>query len=616
MNAQFQRLVLRGIICEKLGVWDPIPFAEVIAIPSQQRPTAANAPSRRESRQMSRDEMEKTAGDQRVVRGRTDENGEMEASFGPAEGAWDVYVCIRAIRTPGGEKPTKELREEVCLFAGTYAFERGRLIVSITSKLYCLLKRRADAWTIAGRVTVCGTDKPAGGVTVTAMDTDWLQHDNLGSDVTNASGIFRIDYPGSRFRQGTWLDIELFGGPDVFFRIVDGDGNVLLNEPPATGRGPGRHDRSACFCVNLCVEIGGPGDGGEGGEPSPNAWVSVGSAFEIPTPGDLNDFDADGYAGAARFALYSTVPMRGYVGRLTGGGNPIEYRFRASTTTAPNGAPAVPEASFTRLVDGSGPTPLFTTTFLGHLVRTSPFKMVAVHATAADLKPGGWLNVNDVVQAAFAAEPDFAGLTLGTDVLWGRGTELVRLDTTGLTTEPDVPDGAANAGQGVPGANQIAIEKFAFRFDIREVLGDGTPVGPLPHNGTTLNAAIINNNPMFIKFDMAGAPACDPQTGSVELAYTVYHPHLRSVSLHVRANNPAIYNNVQTDVPPPANGILPITGNTDPTRTQVFNPSFTITPAITVQCAYLATLTAVPRLHTGESAHDGVTAPQLVFFWS
>jgi hypothetical protein len=615
MNAQFQRLVLRGIICDRLGVWDPIPFAEVLAIPSRQRPTAADAPTRRESKQLSREEMEKMGGDQRVVRGRTDENGEMEASFGPAEGAWDVYVCIRAIRTPGGETPTKELREEVCLFAGTYAFERGRLAVGITSKLYCLLKRRADWWTIAGRVTLCDTDKAVGGVTVTAMDTDWLQHDNLGSAVTNASGIFRIDYPGSKFRQGTWLDLELFGGPDVFFRIVDGDGNVLLNEPPSAGRGPGRHDRGACFCVNLCVQVGG-GDDGDGtvGEPSPNAWVSVGSAFEIPTPGDMNDFDADGYAGAAKFALYSTVTMRGYVGRLTGGGNPIEYRFRTSTTTAPNGGAPVAEANFTRNVDGTGTEPLFATTFLGHLVRTSPFKMVAVHATAADLKAGGWLNVNDVVQAAFAAEPGFAGLTLGVDVLWGRGDALMGVATPALTTHPDVPAGAANAGAAVPAGSQIAIEKFAFRFDIREVAPDGTPIGPLPHDGTTLNAAVVNNNPIVVRLALSGTAACEPQSGSVELAYTVYHPHLQSAALHVRSNDWA-YNANQTDAPPPADGILPLSGNTNPARTQVFNPSFTITPALTQQCGYLATLSGVPRLHTGDSAHQGAS-DQVVFFWS
>lgn len=616
MNAQFQKLVLRGILCDKLRVWDAIPYADVIAVPSRDRVSAADAPSRRESRQLSRDEMERLAGEGRVVRGRTDENGELEASFGAAEGAWDVYVCIRAVRTPAGEKATKELRQEVCLFAGTYGFEQGRLSAWVTTRLYCLLKRRADAWTIAGHVTACGTDKALGGVKVTAFDTDWIAHDDLGTATTDASGRFRIDYPGSKFRQGTWLDVELFGGPDVFFRITDGGGTVLLDEPASAGRGPGRHDRGACFCVDLCVPIGAGegGEGGQGGEPSPNAWVSVGSAFEIPVPGDLNGFDADGYAGAAKYALYSTVTMRGYVGRLTSGGNPVEYRFRVSDATAPNGAPAVPEASFTRVVDGSGAAPLFSTTFLGHLVRTSPFKAVPVYATAGNLKPGGWLNVNDVVQAAFAAEPTFAGLTLGNQVLWGRGTELMGVDTARLTTQPDIPADAAAAGQGVPAANQIAIEKFAFRFDIREVAADGTPIAALPHNGTTLNAAVINNNPLFIKIALAGTAACEPQTGSVELAYSVYHPHLASVSLHVCSNDEA-YDHYQTDAPPPADGILPLSGNTDPARTQVFNPSFAVSPALTQQCAYKATLRATPRQHTGEAAQESVPK-DVIFFWS
>ena len=83
------------------------------------------------------------------------------------------------------------------------------------------------------------------------------------------------------------------------------------------------------------------------------------------------------------------------------------------------------------------------------------------------------------------------------------GDALMAVSTPGLTTQPDVPGAAANAGQAVPAGNQIAIEKFAFRFDIREVQPDGTPIGPLPHNGTTLNSAIINNNPIVVRLALA-----------------------------------------------------------------------------------------------------------------
>jgi hypothetical protein len=120
---------------------------------------------------------------------------------------------------------------------------------------------------------------------------------------------------------------------------------------------------------------------------------------------------------------------------------------------------------------------------------------------------------------------------------------------------------------------------------------------------------------VFAMFELAGTPACDPLSGTVEIAYTAYHPHLRSVSLHVRSND-STYSHFQVDAPPPAGGVLPISGNTNPAVTQTFNPLFTITPALTHQCAYLATMTVVPRLHNGESDHDGVQPPQLVFFWS
>ncbi|HEV2735729.1 MAG TPA: hypothetical protein VGV85_12865, partial [Longimicrobiaceae bacterium] len=373
--------------------------------------------------------------------------------------------------------------------------------------------------------------------------------------------------------------------------------------------------------VELCARLG---EGVEGGGPSPNAWVRVGSAFRIPDAGMLNDFDAAGFAGADRWALFSTVVMRGYVARRTAGGNPIEYRFRTSATTADNGSPAVAAGSFGRVVDGDGINPLFASVRLGDLVRLSPLKIVEVWAHASDLRQdnsadpqtGGWLNVDRVVRNAFAAEPDFAGLTLGTDVLWGRNDALMGVNTTALTTGADVPAGSVAAGQGVPAAQQIDVERFAFRFEIREVdAGTGVPVGPLPANGTTLNRAVVNNNAAVIKLALAASPACEPQTGTVRLAYTAYHPHLWSVSLHVRSNDSA-YSHFQPDVPPPAGGTLPVTGNTNPALVQVFNPDFAVTPALTQKCAYLAKLTVHRRLHTGDGAIGSDSPAEVFFFWS
>ena len=94
----------------------------------------------------------------------------------------------------------------------------------LPARFWCALRSLFDAWVICGHVTVCDTKEPVEGVKVFAFDRDWLQDDPLGFGVTDAAGHFRIDYTGADFRRGTFINIELFGGPDVYFRIESGFG--------------------------------------------------------------------------------------------------------------------------------------------------------------------------------------------------------------------------------------------------------------------------------------------------------------------------------------------------------------------------------------------------------
>jgi hypothetical protein len=136
-----------------------------------------------------------------------------------------------------------------------------------------------------------------------------VHHRDLGEVWRGHS--FRIDYLGAAFRQGTIIDIELFGGPDIYFEVQDSGGTTLLAEDPSVGRTPGRADSGPCTCVRLCVDL--PGDGG--GDTMPSAWTRVGTAFLIPdSPAALNDFDADGYTTAAKFVL--TGAPRGWLTRV------------------------------------------------------------------------------------------------------------------------------------------------------------------------------------------------------------------------------------------------------------------------------------------------------------
>ena len=126
---------------------------------------------------------------------------------------------------------------------------------TLSARYWCLVRSRFDAWVICGHVRVCDDQQPVAGVKVSAFDRDWLQDDDLGSAFTDAAGHFRIDYLGSAFRKDVLgLNIELYGGPDVYFHVETPAGDPLLMEPASRGRDPGRENIGPCFCVDLCVK--------------------------------------------------------------------------------------------------------------------------------------------------------------------------------------------------------------------------------------------------------------------------------------------------------------------------------------------------------------------------
>lgn len=124
---------------------------------------------------------------------------------------------------------------------------------AISQRFWCHVRSLFDAWVLCGKVTVCGTEQPAVGVKVLAFDRDWLADDALGAAVTDGTGHFRIDYLGADFRHGSWIDVELVGGPDVYFRLESPSGEIV-QEPPSAGRQPGRENVGPCACFALCVK--------------------------------------------------------------------------------------------------------------------------------------------------------------------------------------------------------------------------------------------------------------------------------------------------------------------------------------------------------------------------
>lgn len=594
------RGTLRGLICVRLEVFDLVAGAEIVAVRST-RPaaSAAGVPARENAqdlksvlRRVETQELDAVvAGERLVLRGRTAEDGTFCLSEARFEGGLlDVYAVIAEVPFVGPEPRQVPLRERQILYLGTYDLRPGsELEVTIPQPVWCRIKRAADVWTIAGRVSACADPKVAiGGVHVTAFDVDWLQDDNLGTATTSSAGLFRIDYLGETFRRGTFIDVELFGGPDVYFKITDTDGHVLLAEDPQAGRKPGRADSGPCLCVELCLKVPVP-------QPTTSLWTSVGP-FDIPDASSLNDFDANGYAGAGKYAFTGTIHLSGTTAPNT------QYRFRVSDATTANGGAPPPAAGFTRIVGVSPDDNLFSPFHLGDYYRFSPFKILKIFAKSVDLDAQGWLDVNAAINRTFGENPTLDPTTFNAYVPTGH---LALLATGPLTHQPDVPAGAGDPGQPVPAGDLIAIEKIAVLFEVR----DAASHAALPGSGTTLNAMVVNNNPVYLKLAMAehlAGNACDILHGTPpHIAFTGYHPHLQAVSLNVQSNSGA-YNESPTMVGPPP---LPLGGNTNPAVVQLSNPSLALpNPAALVKCTYLVQLSVIPRLYSSGEDSAGVVS--------
>ncbi len=187
-------------------------------------------------------------------------------------------------------------------------------------RIWCHICGIIGKWIICGQVVHCKTKAPIGGVNVTAFDRDWLQDDPLGTATTDSNGYFWIEYTEADFKPGTWIDMELFGGPDVYFHIRHPSSAPLLIEPPSKGRESGRENIGHCFCTTLCLDKFVPED-----EPyPPPVFTHVGS-YNHQTAIDSAPGDS-GLINPGDRAFYRTIRLNGSLPKKFAGG-PMEYRF-------------------------------------------------------------------------------------------------------------------------------------------------------------------------------------------------------------------------------------------------------------------------------------------------
>jgi hypothetical protein len=401
-------------------------------------------------------------------------------------------------------------------------------------RLWCFIRGLLDAWVICGRVTVCATGAPAVGVKVLAFDRDWLQDDPLGVAVTGADGKFHIDYVGSDFRRGTFINVELFGGPDIYFRVESPSGTVLLDEPPSKARAPGRENVGPCFCVDLCVEE------------APivrHAWFTRVGDFSINS-------DIDGGTGLTTSAQPSGFPNQhggpgfGFWGSLKlvgdcptthpAGGQAMRYRFL--TRPAGAGAPSPITGAAVDAVKvgtrpvlwnfGSGPGTYPQDIYVagsGGYVGPMP---APPPPPPAGPPPGSWgpmpaLILNPDAQGWVVMPPDATNQ--------GFSGPLLRLNSTSIAPG-GLPPGS---GPGNPVASPRSGLDFEIIFEAEPTTG-AAPTGPTLTNALTrihINNWIEVAELSLDQFTAPGATPCSGITNAVDIRYTLDHELVASWGL-------------------------------------------------------------------------------------
>ena len=180
-------------------------------------------------------------------------------------GAIDVDVYCRTV--PGLERPRGKqnpVQVHVTRLEPNWSSEPYREIIfkqSLPASVWCRVREMFGAWVICGRVVEHETGNSVADAVVHAFDTDLVQDDPLGTAAADRDGRFRIDYTADDFKRtplSPLVNIELIGGPDLYFRVESYKGTSLLDEPRSMGRSPGRENVGSCACVELSVPAPAP----------------------------------------------------------------------------------------------------------------------------------------------------------------------------------------------------------------------------------------------------------------------------------------------------------------------------------------------------------------------
>lgn len=401
-----------------------------------------------------------------LAEGVTDEDGKVDLQLDDKYDGKAFDVDIQVNSSGKNDNKGKVLQFHLTTLAPTWRqYDDGLVAVwdyCLPHRIWCHILALLERWIICGKVIHCNTQQPIGGVKVSAFDRDWLQDDPLGNALTDSDGRFLIEYKKAEFAPGTWIDIEMFGGPDLYFHVHHPSGAPLLIEPPSKGREPGRENVSHCFCVSLCLDEFVQEDEVY----PPPVFTHVGT-YNHQT--EINSIPGnDGLTTVDGRAFYSSIRLNGSLPKKLAGA-PMEYRFDERELQS-DGTPITAWAP----IDMSK----ISRTVIGELLKYAPAypgdpnpiksESYCINGNPGELEAnevGGWIQVpqqsNTFGPSGFF-QPNGNQIQLNTKSLGG----WVDVDLTGL----EAGNSSTSTGQPL-----VQNRYFALRMQVRKV-GDPTSV--------------------------------------------------------------------------------------------------------------------------------------------
>ncbi len=589
--------VLRGTLCGRTCADCPDPIADsVVRIYRTEQPEQAGGLSaanpKLTTRQLSAKEVKAKSG-RLIGEGRTDSAGnyaiELSAD-GYDGGPLEIDLELSAATLAGKDGLEGRLSVGLTTLQPTWLGRKDQLVAvwdyCISQRFWCRLLEALGLWVICGVVRDCETQVAVPGVVVTAFDADWLQDDELGAATTDGTGRFRIWYIKADFTPTIFpgIDIELTGGPDLYFNVATSGGVNLLDEPQSRGRGADREDVGNCFCVELCLE--------EPIDPFENPYFYQVGDFNIAADIDVTTgrtlHAKAGHAGSD-WGFFGNLKLKGYCPKTLPADptKTMHYRFLYIDPANPGvevpvtgpllgpsdlvvGARVVPWDQF-----GTGSAPTYQDLVMRGSGMPSPPDSIPVppgpaphgpvpaHVLVPD--PQGWIRVDQL-----AVDGGFQG-------------PLMRLSSAVAFTDGTATSPGDQAGSPPSTPRNGRVVRIIF-----ETATD--PTDPTTVNRQLLEAVLYINNWSEVRlldlhqFIVGGAGSCTPIVNDVDILYTVDHELLHSFSTGISTAAPGVV------VPPLPSGSGPRGGD----------GSHHVNVSSWPSCSYLVALSSRRALTNGE----------------